>query len=172
MFAGWSPYGVRTLRNQLGLTMMEVIVATIVTSIVLLALISLYLTSMDAWDRSGARLALQRSADLALERMAADVRGGSKIEIGAGQMEMSVFRTTATGDSLVASYERVGDELRNNHGAVLADHLTSLKFTSTGGTKVTMQLTLEDDLGTPSLNGDDVRLYVTSAIVCRNRALY
>ena len=172
MSARWSSYGVRTLRNQLGLTMMEVIVATIVTSIVLLALISLYLTAMDAWDRSGARLAMQRSVDLALERMAADVRRGSKIEIGPGQVEMSVFRTTATGDSLVASYELVGDELQNNHGVVLADHVTSLQFTSSGSTKVTMQLTLEDDLGTASLDGDDVRLYVKSAIVCRNRALY
>ncbi len=172
MLAGWSPYGIRTLRNQFGLTMMEVIVATIVMGIVLLALITLYLTSMDAWDRSGARLALQRSADLALERMAADVRMGSKVEIGPGQTQMTIYRTTATGDSLVASYELVGDELQNNHGTVLADYLTSLQFTSTGGTKVTMELTLEDDLGTPSLDGDDVRLYVMSAIVCRNRALY
>lgn len=161
-----------TLRSQRGLTMMEVIVATIVTGIVLLALVTLYLTSMDAWDRSGARLALQRKADLALERIAEDVRMGSKVEIEAGETEMSIYRTTATGDSLVASYALVGDELRNNHGTVLADHLTSLQFSSTGNTKVTIRLTMLDDLGTTALDGDDIRLYATSAIVCRNRASY
>ena len=152
--------------------MVEVIVATIVTGVVLLALITLYLTSMDAWDRSGARLALQRNADLALERMAEDIRMGSKVEIDVGQTAISIYRTTTTGDSLVASYGLVGDELRNNHGTVLADHLTSLQFSSTGNTKVTIRLTMIDDLGTTALDGDDVRLYATSAIVCRNRASY
>jgi hypothetical protein len=172
MRAGRNSCGVRTLGNQLGLTMMEVIVAAIVTGFVLLALITLYLTSMDAWDRSGVRLAMQRSADLALERIASDIRMGSKVEIGAGQDEMDIYRTTATGDSLVASYGLVGSELRNNHGTVLADHVTSLQFVASGGTKVTMQLTMEDDLGTTSLDGDDVRLYSESAIVCRNRVFY
>lgn len=160
------------LRDDRGLTMMEVIVATIITGIVLLALVTLYLTSMDAWDRSGAQLALQRRADLALERIAADVRTGSNVEIDAGQTQMSIYRTTATGDSLIASYALIGDELQNNHGTVLAERLTSLQFESSGGAKVTIQLTLEDDLGTAALDGDDVRLYTKSAIVCRNRALY
>ena len=162
----------RGLRREAGLTMVEVIVATIVTAIVLLSLITLYLTSMDAWDRSGARLALQRRADLALERIAADVRAGSKVEIDPGQTQMSIYRTTATGDSLVASYALVDDELQNNHGTVLAERLTSLQFASVAGCKVSIPLTLEDDLGTTALDGDDVRLYTASAIVCRNRAPY
>ena len=168
--AAWLTAG--GLRRDAGLTMVEVIVASVVTAIVLLSLVTLYLTSMDAWDRSGARLALQRRADLALERIASDVRAGSKVEISPGQTEMSIYRTTATGDSLIASYSRVGHELRNNHGTVLAERLTSLQFVSSAGCKVTIQLTLEDDLGTTLLDGDDVRLYTKSAIVCRNRALY
>lgn len=172
MFGQRNPRASEVPRGERGITMMEVIVATIITGIVLLALVTLYLTSMDAWDRSGAQLALQRRADLALEKIAGDVRSGSKVEIDPGQTQMSIYRATATGDSLIATYVLVGDELQNNHGTVLAERLTSLQFSSTTGTKVTIQLTLEDDLGTTSMDGDDVRLYTKSAIVCRNRALY
>jgi hypothetical protein len=156
------------LGSEAGLTLMELMVAAIVAAIVLLALVTMYITSMQAWDRSGARLALQRNAALALNQVVFDVRHGSRVEIGAGSTELTVYRTTAGGDSLSAYYQLVGDELRNQHGTVLVDKITSLQFTSPNGTHVDIQMNLVDDLGTSALEGDDKAIYFRSAAVCRN----
>ena len=122
------------LGNAAGLTLMELMVAAIVAAIVLLAVVTMYITSMQAWDRSGARLALQRSAAMALDRVIFDVRHGSRVEIGSGPTSMTIFRTTSAGtDSTLAVYTLIGDQLTNQHGTVLVDKITSLEFTSTNG---------------------------------------
>lgn len=161
--------------NTAGFTLMEVIVATVVAAIVLLALITMYITSLDAWDRSGARLALQRNAAMALDRVIFDVRHGSRVEIGAGATSLTVYRTTAGVDSTLAFFELVGDRLRyaragGDSAIVLLDKITSLQFTSANGVSVDIELSLEDDLGTAGLEGDDKAIYFRSAAVCRNQS--
>lgn len=156
--------------NAAGFTLMELIVATVVAAIVLLALITMYITSLQAWDRSGARLALQRNGALALDRVIFDIRHGSRVEIGSGSESLMIYRTTAGSDSLMATYTLVDDGLTNIHGTVLLDKVTSLQFTSPSGVSVEIEMSLEDDLGTPGLEGDDKAIYFRSAAVCRNRS--
>lgn len=157
--------------DQSGFTLTELMVAAIIAVIVLLALIVMYITSLQAWDRSGARLALQRNAALALDRVVFDVRHGSRVEIGAGSTSLTVYRTTPAGvDSTLATYSLVGDQLRNQHGTVVLDRITSLQFTSSNGVSVDIQLSLEDDMGTPGLDTDDREIYFRSEAVCRNRS--
>jgi prepilin-type N-terminal cleavage/methylation domain-containing protein len=166
-------HGKRALsERQRGFTLVELMVATVLASIVLLAVVSIFIASMEAWERAGARLALQRNAHLAMERMAADVRAGSTVVIGADETSMSIYRTTASGDSLISSYRLDGDELKNNHDTVLLDKLTSLRFTSSSGTRARMEMRLLDDRGTSGTDADDETLYMESVAVCRNQPVY
>jgi hypothetical protein len=101
-----------------------------------------------------------------------DVRHGSRVEIGGGGTSMTIYRATVAGDSTMATYQLVGDELRNMHDVALVDRVTSLQFTSGNGFKVEVQMTLEDDLGTSAQPADDATIYVESAAVCRNQSVY
>jgi hypothetical protein len=159
-------------QSQAGLTLTELMIAGVVTAIVMVALITMFITSMEAWDRAGARLALQRSAALALDKVMFDIRHGSRVEIAPGLTSMTIYRTTVGGDSTLAVYQLVGDELRNQYGTVLVDRVTSLQFTSGNGFKVNVQMSLVDDLGTTAVPEDDATLYIESTAVCRNQSLY
>lgn len=159
-------------RDRAGMTLTELLIAGVVMAIVLVALITMYITSMEAWDRAGARLALQRSAALALDKVMFDIRHGSRVEIGSGSTSMTIYRATVGGDSTLAVYQLVGDELRNQHGTVLVDRVTSLQFASGNGFKVNVQMSLEDDLGTTAVQEDDATIYIESTAVCRNQSLY
>jgi prepilin-type N-terminal cleavage/methylation domain-containing protein len=159
-----------------GMTLMEVIVATVVVAIVLLALVTMYITSLQSWQRSGARLALQRNAALALDRVVFDVRHGSRVEVGSSPPSMTVYRGPAGADTVTAVYQLApaDGELRyqrpSQQQIVLLDKITSLQFTSPNGISVEIELSLEDDLGTTDLEGDDREIYFRSAAVCRNRS--
>ncbi|MBD3368116.1 MAG: prepilin-type N-terminal cleavage/methylation domain-containing protein [Candidatus Eisenbacteria bacterium] len=161
-----------TSRTQGGFTITELLVASIIAGVILLAVMSIYLTSMQAWDRSGARLALQRRGDLAMERIVSDIRDGSRVEITNGGTTMAIYRATASGDSLVGNYLLVDDELKNGSGTVLAEGLTELAFTSGNGVKVRIEMSLYDNAGTPTLTTDDESIQLETVAVCRNRSLY
>jgi len=153
-----------------GFTMIELMITGIVAAIVLLALITMYITSMQAWERAGARLALQRNAAMALDSVMFDIRHGSRVEVGGGSTSLTIYRATASGDSVLAFYQLVGDQLRNQHDTVLVDKVTSLQFTSPDGIRANVELSLLDDLGTSALDGDDMTIYIESAAVCRNKS--
>jgi prepilin-type N-terminal cleavage/methylation domain-containing protein len=158
--------------DERGFTIAELMVASIIAGIILLAVISIYLTSMQAWDRSGARLALQRRGDLAVERIVANIRDGSRVEITNGGTAMTIYRATAGGDSVIAFYQLVDDELKNASGTVLAENVTELTFTSGNGVKVRIEMSMYDDPGTPALITDDESIQLETVAVCRNRSLY
>ncbi len=160
------------LGGQTGFTITELLVASIIAGIILLAVISIYLTSMQAWDRSGARLAIQRRGDLAMENIVTDIRDGSRVEITGGGTAMTIYRATATGDSVLAAYQLVDDEITNASGTVLAENVTGLTFTSGNGVKVRIEMSLYDDPGTPALKTDDESIQLETVAVCRNRSLY
>jgi Tfp pilus assembly protein PilW len=159
-------------RDEGGFTLMELMIAGVVAAIVLLALITMYITSMQAWDRAGARLALQRNASMALDQVMFDVRHGSRVEVGGGGTSLTIIRTTAAGDSTIASYQLVGDQLRNQYGVALVDRVTSLTFATPNGFKLEAAMSLVDDLGTSAQEADDATIFVESAAVCRNQAAY
>jgi hypothetical protein len=158
--------------NERGMSLTEVMVTSIAAGIVITAVVTMYITSLDAWDLSGARLSIQRDADLAMEWIVRDIRMGSRVVIGGQGESMTIYRTTASGDSMMAYYELNGTELRNMHGTVLADNLRDLTFSSGNGVKVFIDMTLEDDLGTDYTDTDDKIIEMTSSAVCRNQSLY
>jgi len=160
------------LEGHGGFTITELLVASIIAGIILLAVISIYITSMQAWDRSGARLALQRTGDLAVESIVSDIRDGTRVEITNGGTAMTIYRATAIGDSVLAFYQLVDDEVRNGSGTVLAEDVTELVFTSGNGVKVRVEMSLYDDPGTPALTTDDESIHLETVAVCRNRSLY
>jgi len=157
------------VRSSSGMTLVEVMIVGVLAAIVTLAAVAIYITSLDTWDQSGSRLALQRGADLAVEQILDDVRSGSRVEVGGDTTSVSVFRTTVSGDSLIATYGLFNDELRNQHGVVLMDGIQKLGFLATDGVQLRVRLRLEDDMGTSGTPYDDEGLRMEATAVCRNR---
>jgi prepilin-type N-terminal cleavage/methylation domain-containing protein len=155
-----------------GFTLVELMVSTVVVGIVLVAIIVMYVTAMQAWRGAGTRLALQRNADMGLEKVLSDVRAGSRVEINPAQTQMTIYRATASGDSTMAVYSFASGGLRNSYGTVLVSNVTSLVFTSGNGIKVMIQLSLLDNAGTSGVTGDDATIQMESVAVCRNASLY
>ncbi len=160
----------RVKLDSRGFTLTEVMIASIVGAIVIAAVVAMYITSLDAWDLSGARLAIQRNGDYAMEWMVRNIRAGSKVTIDSGQESMTVYRTTASGDSTIGHYELDGTQIKNMHGVVIANDVTSLRFSSGNGVKVRIEMTLYDDLDTPGTDADDKVIELESVAVCRNRS--
>jgi Tfp pilus assembly protein PilE len=150
-----------------GMTMVEVLIAGFIGAIVLLAAFTMYLTSMETWDLSGARLALQRNGDRAVKRIAFDIRHGDTVVVGADSTSIAVTRTISGATVVLATYVLTGDEVVNQHGTVLAGNVTDLEF-SRNGAKVRISMTLTDDMGTTALPYDDQRVQINSVAVCRN----
>lgn len=159
-------------RREAGLTVLELLVAGIAATIVALAVMSMYLSSMQAWGTAGSRLSLQRGADHAVERILGEIRKGSRVVITSGGTAMAIYRATASGDSLMVSYSVVNGELMSSAGVTLVDNVTAVQFTSGNGVKVGVELDLYDNRGTTGVTGDDMSIHVASTAVCRNQSLY
>lgn len=162
---------VRRSPGNSGLTMLEVVIAGIIGAIILLAAFTMYLTSMETWDLSGARLALQRNGDRAVKQIAFDIRRGDQVIVGPDSTSIAVTRTIGGVTATVATYALSGSDVINEHGTVLTGNVTSLRFSSGNGRKVWISMTLEDDMGTTALPFDDQRVEINSVAVCRNEAL-
>ncbi len=159
-------------RREAGVTLVELLVAGIAAAIVALAVMAMYLSSMQAWGTAGSRLSLQRGADHAVERILGDIRKGSRVVISNGGATMAIYRATASGDSLMVTYTLTSGELRNSHGVALVDNVTALQFTSGNGVKVGVEVDLYDNRGTTGVTGDDMSIHLASTAVCRNQSLY
>jgi hypothetical protein len=155
-----------------GFTITEVLISSIAAAVVIAAVVTMYITSLDAWDLSGAQLAIQRNGDLTMEWIVKEIRAGSRVTVGSGQHSLTIYRATATGDSISGHFELDGSEIKNMYGVVLTDNVTDLTFTSGNGVKVWVEMTLEDDLGTTNVDTDDKIIELTSVAVCRNQSLY
>lgn len=156
------------LASNAGVTLVELMVVGIIGAIVLLAAFSMYLTSMETWDISGARLALQRNGDRAVKRIAFDIRMGDTVVVGTGSTSIAVTRTIDSATDTLSTYALTGDQVVNMHGTVLASDVTDLQFFTSNGAKVWISMTLVDDMGTTALPFDDQRVEINSVAVCRN----
>jgi Tfp pilus assembly protein PilW len=156
------------LASNAGITLVELMIVGIIGAIVLLAAFSMYLTSMQTWDISGARLALQRNGDRAVKRIAFDIRHGDTVAVGADSTWIIVTRTIDSATDTLATYALTGDQVVNMHGTVLTSDVTALRFFSSNGAKVWISMTLVDDMGTTALPFDDQRVEINSLAVCRN----
>ena len=159
------------LPTNAGLTLIEVTLTGFISAIILVAAFSMYLTSMDTWDVSGARLALQRNGDRAVKRISFDIRHGDTVVVGADSTSIAVTRTIAGATATLATYGLTGDQLVNQHGTVLASNVTDLRFSSGNGAKVWISMTLADDMGTTAVPFDDQRVQINSVAVCRNEPI-
>jgi hypothetical protein len=149
---------------------MEVMIAGFIGAIILLAAFTMYLTSMETWDLSGARLALQRNGDRTVKQMAFDIRHGDGVVVGADSTSISILRTVGGSTTTLATYALTGDQVVNDHGTVLTSDVTDLTFSTSNGVKVSISMTLADDMGTSALEFDDQRVEINSVAVCRNEA--
>jgi len=154
--------------SNMGMTMVEVLIAGFIGAIILLAAFTMYLTSMETWDLSGARLALQRNGDRAVKRIAFDIRHGDTVVVGADSTSIAVTRTISGTTVVLATYVLTGDEVVNQHGTVLTGDVTDLRFSTGNGAKVWISMTLADDMGTTAVPFDDQRVQINSVAVCRN----
>ncbi len=152
------------------MTLVELMVAGIITAIILVAAFTMYLTSMDTWDVSGARLALQRNGDRAVEQIAFDIRHGDFVVIGADSTSIVITRTIGGATGTLQTYALSGDEVVNQFGTVLAGNVSELKFASGNGVKVWISMTLSDDMGTSAVPFDDQRVEINSVAICRNES--
>ena len=159
----------RTGRES-GLTTMEVMIAGFIGAIILIAAFTMYLTSMETWDLSGARLALQRNGDRTVKQMAFDIRHGDSVVVGSAPPSITILRTVSGTTTTLATYALVGDQVVNDHGTVLTSNVTDLTFSTGNGVKVSISMTLADDMGTSALEFDDQRVEINSVSVCRNEA--
>ena len=151
-----------------GMTMVEVLVAGFIGAVVLVAAFTMYLTAMETWNLSGARLALQRDGDRAVKRIAFDIRHGDTVVVGADSTSIAITRTISGATVLLATYAFTGDRVVNQHGTVIAGGVTDLRFSSGNGVKVWIGMVLADDMGTTALPFDDQRVEINSVAVCRN----
>lgn len=159
-------------RDERGVTLIELMIAGVLTAIVALAILSMFVTSIETWDQSGARVAAQREADRVVGGIADKVRFGSNVVVGADSTSLSIYRATQSGDSLVASYQLVGTELQTGTGTVLLEKVTSLEFESEDLVSVKIRLRVQDDMGTPSLAEDDEGVRIEAAAHCRNEVAF
>ena len=157
------------LASNAGITLVELVIVGIISAIVLIAAFSMYLTSMETWEISGARLALQRNGDRAVKQIAFDIRHGDDVIVDdADPTWILVTRTIAGVDSTLAAYALTDTQtVVNQYNTVLARNVTELKFTRNGA-KVSISMTLVDDMGTTALPFDDQRVQINSLAVCRN----
>lgn len=151
------------------MTITEVLVAGIVAALIALAAVSMYIGSMETWDQAGARLALQRDADMVVEQIQRDVRSGSRVVVGNGGTSITITLTTVLGTSTIGTYQLSGTQLQDGSGNVLLENIDSLSFSTSDNVTLKIQLRLEDDMGTSAVTEDDEWIYIETAAVCRNR---
>ena len=151
--------------------MLELMIAGFIGAIILLAAFSMYLTSMETWDLSGARLALQRNGDRVVKQITFDIRHGDTVVVGADSTSIAVTRSISGTTTTLATFALTGDQVINQHGTVLTSDVTDLTFSSSNGIKVWISMTLADDMGTTALPFDDQRVQISSVAVCRNEPI-
>lgn len=151
------------------MTLTEVLVTCVVVAIVALAVSAVYVATMETWLQTGSKLALQREADILVERMAQEIMSASDVTISHGGTSIQIVRTgTSVGDSTLAAYSLSDDLVLDMHGNTVLDHVESVEFLTGFGRKVTVRVRLEDDMATSELAGDDTSTYIESAAFCRN----
>jgi len=161
---------VRTLASSKGMTLIELMIVGILAGIVGLAAVAMYIASLDTWDQSGARLAVQRDAYLATERVLFDVRRGSRVEVSGDSTAVTIIWDAVGGDSTIAVYSLDGDELKDSQNLPFLDKIERLTFSETGSVRLRMQFRVQDDMGTPGIPEDDEGVSIDATAVCRNRA--
>jgi hypothetical protein len=160
--------GKAALLNSRGVTIIEVLIAALLSTVAIVAAFTTYAGTMHSWEGTACLTDVQREASLALEVMAREIRSGSSVAIGAGSNSISVYYDTESGDSLMATFVANGNnELIDIGGGIVTSHVSSVSFSSPDGQAVNIDILIENDRGTTT-TGDDQHVLMSSTAVCRN----
>ncbi len=160
--------GQSELMNNRGITLVEVLIAAILSTVAIAAAFAVYAGTMHSWEGTACLTNVQREASLAVEVMAREIRCGSSVTIGAGSNAISIYYDTGTSDSLMATFHTDGsNQLIDIDGGIVTSNVSSLSFSSPDGRAINIDVIVENGRGTTTTT-DDQHVLMSSTAVCRN----
>ncbi len=154
------------VRGNGGFTLPELLLAALLAIAALAAGFAAYGGTLRSFDGTASLADLQREGSTAVETIARDVRSGSSVSVTGGD-SLSVFYYTGSYDSLAASYHLdQQNRVLNISGAVLAENVSALGFSTADGRVLNVDVLLEDTRR-PG-DGDNIRVLMSSTVACRN----
>ena len=151
-------------RGQRGVTLIELMVAIVASSIVLFALGNIVLANQKAMKRSENRASMQGHTTVIMAQMARAIRGANSIEI----IGANAFRLRDLSGSVTHTYQLVtnNDGPRLQQDGVAMAEMNCTRFTVTTNTDTT-NVTLDLELTSP----EGVVLNELNTVAIRNRTL-
>lgn len=157
------------LRDERGFTLAELVVAMAVSVLIVVPCISVYLATLDSWEGTAALADVQRDAWFVVNRISRTARAASEVNIDGRVDSMDIVFHTPSGDSIGGRYYvDAQNQLVDLNGVVLVRDVDSVRFSSSDGKTVNMDITLRDAMGTPDCGADDQSVLLSSSVVCRN----
>ncbi|MBN2565627.1 MAG: hypothetical protein JXB46_07950 [Candidatus Eisenbacteria bacterium] len=159
---------VRPLRGRRGISLIEPVVATAASAGVVLAVITVYVSTIRSWEGTAALADVQREASLAMEVMTRNIRPGSTVSIAGGDSIEVFLRLDGGADSLIARYylDTAGN-LRDNADNIVTTRVDSLGFTSPDNQTVNIDVVLKNEMDGDRAS-DDQSVLMSSTVICRN----
>jgi len=147
-------------KGQKGFTLIEVISATIISAIVIVAAGSMLFYGQRSWDNTWKRVTLQRDASYAMQRMTLSVKAGMNAELEGDGNAVKIYRATGwirffleqENNNLKCEIEGEGPQ------TIINGKVEDLQFNVTGNT-VTMELKLRED---------NLQTHFVSTVMMRN----
>ncbi len=138
-------------KRQEGFTLIELIIATIISAIVIVAAGSILLHGQRSWNNTWNRLNLQREASYAMLRMSNDVRAGTSAQVEDDGKGLRIYNSDAenwrrffvqtAANNLTLKSEIVGG---NTTETIINYKVEALQLNVTGNT-VRIELKLKED---------------------------
>ncbi len=162
-----SPGRARLLNNG-GFSLVEVLIAALLSTVAIAATFAVYAGTMHSWEGTACLTDVQREASLAVAVMAREIRCGSSVVIGAGSDSISVYYDTGSSDSLMATFHANGNgQLIDIGGGIVTSHVSSVSFSTPDGRAVNIDILIDNGRGTAT-TVDDQHVLMSSTAVCRN----
>ena len=134
-------------KRQKGFTLVELIVTTFISAIVIVAAGMILFLGQKTWNSTWDRTNLQRDASYAMLRMTRDIKAGASAQVENNGQSLKIFNGgdwvrffTASGATMLTLKSETGG---GGSETVLEDNVEAMKFNVTGST-VTIDLKMKD----------------------------
>jgi len=134
-------------KRQKGFTLVELIVTTFISAIVIVAAGMILFLGQKTWNSTWDRTNLQRDASYAMLRMTRDIKAGASVQVENNGQSLKIFNGgdwvrffTASGATMLTLKSETGG---GSSETVLEDNVEALKFNVTGS-MVTIDLKMKD----------------------------
>ncbi len=98
------------LRNERGITLLELMVALVITALLGMAIYNVCKMAMDAWQKGEARTQVYQNARIALDRMSEEIRSAITLNLNYNSGKKIYFNGTATQLNFIATaYAPIGN---------------------------------------------------------------